>query len=401
MAKRRFITYLAEIDPVLIDVMPDEKPPIGFPLDRKGIPVCAKCNTKVGCLRPLLDQNKNNLKQQLFEHEELHDPKKFRDWVKNALANQRCIWGVHKAISRAEAKPFMAWFDKDENRGFLPYDSISVMLLIHELIHHHHEVTWEMMLNRDEVDPLDYNAQAIKTIKLKEVYEELAGEEFIFYLPCERDNDLCMRRRLADGGRNHTHPAEIDPPTFSNVNTMEEAVELRIQCQKLGINPCTGVVVDIAQRCEIYRTRIEQHFEALQRAAVAKMRNEKRSAVHAAEKAKVKELSRNMLAKQCWDVCQMNMVDSVLQIVHRGCSPNEESPRGFTPLITLVLNDAQIEKVEELLTCKANINAVNRHGLSALMLACRLNNNKMVHILMRSGASALQKVTLFRYVTHF
>lgn len=153
-----------------------------------------------------------------------------------------------------------------------------------------------------------------------------------------------------------------------------------------------GVVADIAQRCEIYRDRIAKHFEALQAAAVAKARNEKRHAVHAAEKAKVKELSKNMLAKQCWEVCQLNLVDSVLQIVHRGCNPNEESPRGLTPLSTLVMNDAQIEKVEELLALKANINLVNRFGLSPLMLACRMSNNKMVHILMRSGASALQKV---------
>jgi hypothetical protein len=176
------------------------------------------------------------------------------------------------------------------------------------------------------------------------------------------------------------------------VNTMEEAVELRKQCQKLGINPATGVVADIAQRCEIYRNRIAHHFEALQAAAVAKVRNEKRHVVHAAEKSKVKELSRNMLAKQCWEICQMNLVDSVLQIVKRGCNPNEESPRGFTPLSTLVLNDAQIEKIEDLLSLKANINAVNRFGMSALMFACRLNNSKMVHILMRSQASALQKV---------
>lgn len=48
MAKRRFITYLSEIDPLLIDVMPEEKPPLGFPLDRHGRHICAKCNTVVG-----------------------------------------------------------------------------------------------------------------------------------------------------------------------------------------------------------------------------------------------------------------------------------------------------------------------------------------------------------------
>jgi acyl-CoA-binding protein len=251
MAKRRFITFLAEIDPILIDVMPDEKPPIGFPLDRKGTPICAKCNTKVGCLRPLLDQNKTNLKQQLFENEELQIPKKFQEWVRNALANQRCIWGVHKAISRAEAKPFTAWFEKDENRGFYPYDSISLMLLVHEFIHHHHEVCYEMMLNKDEVDALEYNAQVIKTLKLKDVYEQLAGEEFIFYIPCERENDMCNQRRAADGGRNHTHPQELDPPTSSNTNTLEEAVELRMQCMKLGINPCTGEFAAAVYYCTV------------------------------------------------------------------------------------------------------------------------------------------------------
>ena len=96
-AKRRFITLLSEIDPLLIDVMPDEKvittsaalvfalshhshsypsshthtlslthtlysqitflsqPPDGFPMDRFGTPICAKCNSKVGCARPIMD----------------------------------------------------------------------------------------------------------------------------------------------------------------------------------------------------------------------------------------------------------------------------------------------------------------------------------------------------------
>ena len=62
VAKRRFITYLAEINPNLIDVMPDEKPPDGFPQDRHGVTICAKCNTSAGCGRPLLDSNKVNTK---------------------------------------------------------------------------------------------------------------------------------------------------------------------------------------------------------------------------------------------------------------------------------------------------------------------------------------------------
>lgn len=45
VAMRRYITYLAEINPLIIDVMPSEKPPIGFPT-YEGKPICAKCNTK-------------------------------------------------------------------------------------------------------------------------------------------------------------------------------------------------------------------------------------------------------------------------------------------------------------------------------------------------------------------
>ena len=42
MAMRRFITLLAQIDPMLIDVMPAEKPPDGFPYDRQSKkPICA------------------------------------------------------------------------------------------------------------------------------------------------------------------------------------------------------------------------------------------------------------------------------------------------------------------------------------------------------------------------
>ena len=90
MAKRRFITLLSEIDPMLIDVMPDEKPPEGFPKDRFGHQICAKCNSKVGCARPIMDQHHSDLRQQLFSVDELHEVKNLREGIKNALQNQRC-----------------------------------------------------------------------------------------------------------------------------------------------------------------------------------------------------------------------------------------------------------------------------------------------------------------------
>ena len=40
---------------------------------------------------------------------------------------------------------------------------------------------------------------------------------------------------------------------------------------------------------------------------------------------------------------------------------------------------------------QASINRVNRYGLTALMYACRIRNSKMMHLLLRSGASLMQK----------
>jgi hypothetical protein len=251
-AKRRFITLLAEIDPLLIDVMPDEKPPLGFPMNKDGLPICAKCNTIVGCMRPITDENKIELRTQLFESPELHEQKAFLNWIKKALETQRCVWGMHTAISEFQAKEFAAWFNKDENRGFYAYDSSPIMFMIRDLVQHQHDQAHKMLLNKSnwqgEGDQIAYNKQAIKAEKLKQNYENLSGEEFVFEVDCTRDNDLCNQRRRADGNHNHKHRIELEKPSTFHKNTFEEAIELRMQCQQLGISPSTGVVSDVAER---------------------------------------------------------------------------------------------------------------------------------------------------------
>ena len=393
MAKRRFITYLSEVNPLLIDVMPDERPPPGFPLDRDGIPICAKCNTMVGCLRPLLDQNKASLKDQLFNNEELHEPSVFNKWLSNAMANHRCIWGIHKAIARADAKQFIAWFDRTENRGFCPYEPLAIKDIVHGLVQHHHEITYDLMKHKEEVEAEDYNKQASKTLKLKAVYEELAGTEFVFFMPCERHIEVCDLRRVADGGKNHTHRVQIDPPISIDNNTMEESIALRVQCQKLGLNPTTGVVSDLTQRCSIYRKRIAEYYESRQKSKDAKVRNDNRSDVHSVQKKQVKELARIMLARQCSEACDMNFTAEAVGIVRRGGHPDNESLRGITPLLSCMINDSPLELIEALIKLKVNLNYVNRHGLTALSMACRLNSSKLVHVLMRNGASAITRVS--------
>ena len=57
-----------------------------------------------------------------------------------------------------------------------------------------------------------------------------------------------------------------------------------------------------------------------------------------------------------------------------------------------VLNEASVEQVEELVgPLQANVNRVNRFGLTAVMFACRIRNSKMLHLLLRNGASLMQK----------
>ena len=246
-SKRRFITFCAEIDPMLIDVMPNELPPEGFPCDNKGIPICAKCNTVVGCSRPLLDEHFENLRRQLFERAELQNPVNLRSWMGNALKVQRCIWGVHKPISKAEANTFSEWFNRAENKGFYPYDSKNLMLMVRDLLSLLYEILHDMQKNKDKFSIEDVNGQIMKVYAMDKYYTDFSGDKFVFEAECLRDDEICNKRREGDGGRNHKHPVEIEPPEVDYA-PFEDAIILRKKCQALGINPATGVQLDITKR---------------------------------------------------------------------------------------------------------------------------------------------------------
>ena len=68
------------------------------------------------------------------------------------------------------------------------------------------------------------------------------------------------------------------------------------------------------------------------------------------------------------------------------------TPKAVSIYCISVLNEASVEQVEELIgPLQANINKVNRFGLTALMYACRIRNSKMLILLLRNGASLMQK----------
>ena len=387
----RFITYLAEINPSIIDVIPCEEPPIGFPKAPNGIAICAKCNTRAGCNRTLYDDKKLSLKEQLFENEELHnDTFKLMEWTRHAIESQRCIWGLHRPIQKAEMKPFENWFNRMENKGFVPYDGSQVLSLLRDLVYYHHQLSYDMMQHSSEYSAAEYNLQATKTFKLKDAYKEVSGQEFIFELPCTNDNEACNLRRRADKGVNHMHEVLIDLPTKIRLHTYEEAAKLREELLELGILPASGVVGSIEERVAILRAKLEEHRQKERNVRAARERLRQRPALHKKERSAINAAYLDISSAHCSQACDAGDVNKALIAVRRGSDPNTESPRGITPLICLVLNDGRVDDYEELSKRKANFNAVNRNGMTALVLACILLEVKHVHGCLKNGASVFQ-----------
>lgn len=294
---------------------------------------------------------------------------------------------MHKPISKAETKPFQKWFDLPENRGFRAYDSSQVMLILKDLLKFHYEVAYDMQCNKSEYSRNDFNKQSQKVIDLSDAYSSLAGDEFIFMVPCTSTSEMCNERRLADAGKNHAHPVKIDPPVQAESSTHRDAVELRLQCVALNLNSHIGIEPNVEKRCEIYRARIAEHFLALGRAKEARVRMDARAEVHAKEKKQVKELAGAMNRRQLADACHANKVDHLVEIIIRGGDPNVESLRGATPLLCMVRNNAPSEQLEEVIRKGADVNYVNEFGFTPLMLACRMREPKMLHILVRNGCT--------------
>lgn len=69
----------------------------------------------------------------------------------------------------------------------------------------------------------------------------------------------------------------------------------------------------------------------------------------------------------------------ILSLAERGCSCNIETPRGMRPLTVLQTQTPTNEEFTKFLQYRgANVNAVNKYGMSALMLACRMKDTKTI-----------------------
>jgi uncharacterized protein len=369
--------------------MAKEMPPKNFPIDDEGNKICAKCNSKAGCTRPVMDQHNSNLRSELFEVDQLHSFENMTAWIENAQKNQRCIWGVHKAITKEESIQFNDWFKRPGNDGFQPYDSKFVISIVRDLLQDLYEKSYKndkekkgsgQKLTKKQKNDLLYQINGVER-----AYMDMDGAEvFHFNVDCERDTTRCNDRREFDGN-NHQHPYELEG-TEIDKETYAEVADLRKQCVDLGLDPKTGPQRDLDKTTKILKKRIEEHKDKKALAVVSKKKNEGRSDVIKENKGTVKVVAGDQLSKHMGNACSANDIAKILSLINRGANANVETPRGMRPLLVVIVNNGNPDQISKVVKGGAYINACNRIGLTALMLACRLRDTRLVHLLLQQGA---------------
>ena len=373
--------------------MAKEMPPKNFPIDDEGNKICAKCNSRSGCTRPVMDQHNSNLRNELFDVEQLYTFDEMSAWIENAQKNQRCIWGVHKPISKDVAIQFNDWFKRSENNGFQPYDTTYYVLsLVKELLNSLYEKAYKnekekkgtgLKLTKKQKNDLLYQINGVER-----AYMDMDGSEpFHFMVDCDRDTRRCNERREFEGN-NHQHPYELEG-TEIDKETYAEVADLRKRCIDLGIDPKTGPQRDLDRTVKILQKRIDVHAEKKASQIESKKRNEGRSVEVKETKDAVKVVAGDQLSKHMGNACSANDITKILSLIKRGANPNIETPRGMRPLLVVIVNNGNPDQIGKVIKGGAYVNACNRNGLTALMLACRLRDTRLVHLLLQNGADEI------------
>ena len=252
-AKRRYITYLRSIDEKLVFVAVNEKPPYGFPQTRYKEKICARCNSRAGCLRELLDEDGKPIKLQIlgkdvdpviFEYDNM------KAWFEKYENMQQCKWGKHIPLSEAQARPFKEWYDRPDVMGFKPFKVQKLVPLLKEVLHRQLEILYARQVDyKDKLDAKNkkqlhhaqkvLNEQTDRVLGMQYYHREVTGEEYTFEVPCLRSSKHCNTRRMAASGMNHTHPLEIMRPEV-DYSYYERVVALRQETRRLGMSAMTG-----------------------------------------------------------------------------------------------------------------------------------------------------------------
>jgi len=137
----------------------NERPPFGFPKElRSKKPICARCNSKAGCLRPLVHGDVSHyvpvpIKNELLDDDcdpTLYEYENLKKWFEHHEENQQCKWGLHMPIKADEAQPFIAWFNRPDVMGFVPYKKQKLIHLLKEVLHKQLEILYARQVDYKE-----------------------------------------------------------------------------------------------------------------------------------------------------------------------------------------------------------------------------------------------------------
>ena len=219
-------------------------------------------------------------------------------------------------------------------------------------------------------------------------------------VPCDRNTSHCNAKRRANGGRNHTHPLELEFPQV-DYDDYKTAAQLRKELTRIGVSPSTGVylhpggpdgdegrVLTLEEREGILGRRLANHHRL--EFNVQEARRSQR-----ARKFWLPKQRNRMLAAQAIETANAlrkavaaNNTELMVTLVKRGAPPETETKGGLTACIRAVLNSDK-SCLRQLVEAGADINyASQRTGYSALAWACRRGDLVMCHSVLESEGVA-------------
>ncbi|CAM9702166.1 unnamed protein product, partial [Discosporangium mesarthrocarpum] len=384
VAKRRFLALLREVDVRLLLVKPYHTVPWGFPKTAQGETICPYCNAKMGCPRPLMDKYGHVLEEELDISPALADFINLKQWLDEVSTQQRCSLGVHVAITSYQAARFRTFYDRPECKGFQPYVTSGLHKLITKVL------TKQLVLLADmQNNPLSFSKEAQflqreRVLRLQMYYTTMSGNEFKNEAPCTRTNNLCNTRRLAEG-RNHKHPVVVKRPSV-DLSVYDRLLEVRGECERLGVSPMTGPVVSVDHRADLMRLKIVEFHRKKMLVYESQRRRHWRSEIAPLRASVLRTSSKVHLTETLTRALKARNVNKVCEHVEMGADPAVELASGMFPLMLAALERSK-SGIKRLIDAEANPDHDNSQGMTALMWAVKRDDYAITEALLAAGVN--------------
>jgi ankyrin repeat protein len=388
-AKRRFLTLLRALDPSLLVPVAYTFIPDKFPAaEDSGCTICPFSNSVGGCPRPLLDGNGLPLKTSL---ESCTTPASVRAWVETTVKMQQCSLGRHSCTPHGTAAAFKSFFSRPECKGYRQFKPEAVQHLLKKLLAQQTDdlIAMYAYYSGEGGEARRYLLMLRERVcAMEQCYLDLTGKEYLHETLCEKNDNRCEMRRLADGGVNHTHPVVITPPDI-DLSDFDPVIRLRRECERLGISPRTGTIATMEERMLILQQRIDEYHQRRARAAEANRRNMRRAELAPVHALEVKIFSLRQSDQALQRACIAGDLDLVCSLVEarrdRGHHSDVQTWWGIFPLMLAVLRGS-VAAAQRLAKARVNVDYCNSRGMTALSWAARRGDLVMTHCLLKLGA---------------